>query len=144
MLSMDSPIATKTTLFAYGTLMVPRIWRAVTGQDCPSEPATLSGYAIYRVHDADFPGIVSAGRRSKVQGRLFSSLNADILARLDAYEDEFYVRREVTLLDAEGNPVESQAYVVPERFAHILSREPWTLEWFEKQAMDNYLFRHGF
>ncbi len=141
---MDSPTSTRTTLFAYGTLLVPRIWRAVTGRDCPSEPATLPGYAIYRVRDADFPGIVSAGKNSSVPGRLFSALDADVLHRLDLYEDEFYVRREVTLLDAEGNPVESQAYVVPERFQEQLSRDTWTLDWFESEAMENYLFRHGF
>ena len=61
----------QNTLFAYGTLLVPRIWRAVTGCDCPSQPATLPGFAIYRVKDADFPGIVSAGRKSKVEGRIF-------------------------------------------------------------------------
>ena len=141
---MTSSPASTTTLFAYGTLLVPRIWRAVTGAECPSEPATLPGFAIYRVRDADFPGIIAAGAKSVVPGRLFTGLDEEILQRLDLYEDEFYVRREVTLLDAEGDPVESQAYVIPDRFESILSREPWTLEWFESEAMDAYLFRHGF
>ncbi|MCB1228627.1 MAG: gamma-glutamylcyclotransferase [Verrucomicrobiae bacterium] len=132
------------TLFAYGTLLVPRIWRAVTRCDCPSEPATLPGYAIFRVLEADFPGIIESRPESSVPGRIFSGLDDEILARLDAYEDDFYERREVTLLDATGNPVQSQAYVVPARFREGLSDEPWTLDWFETEAMDSYLARHGF
>lgn len=132
------------TLFAYGTLLVPEIWRAVTGHDCPSESASLPGYAIYRVRNADFPGIIPGDSDDLVPGRIFSELNADILARLDAYEDKFYDRIEVTLLSATGDPLQSQAYVVSTDYTSALTAEPWTLEWFQREAMSDYMVRHGF
>ncbi len=132
------------TLFAYGTLLVPEIWRSVTGRACPSEPATLTGYAIRRVRGADFPGIVPAGPDDVVEGRIFSGLDAEMIARLDAYEDKFYDRLVVTLSTAGGDPVESQAYVVAPEFTGALSDQPWSLEWFRREAMADYMARHGF
>ncbi len=133
-----------TSLFAYGTLLVPRIWRGVVGRDFPSIPASLPGHAIYRVKDADFPGIIPTDTDDKVPGRIFTGLDEEVITRLDAYEDDFYVRREVTLLDARGNPLESQAYVVADAFREGLSSDPWTLEWFEETALERYASHHGF
>lgn len=129
------------TLFAYGTLLVPEIWLAVTGRDCPSAEAVLPGYEIRRVKGGDFPGIIRAREADSVPGRVFTGLNAEILQRLDAYEDTFYERIAVTLLDRRGNPLESEAYVVPERHRGVLSDESWTLEWFREHAMADYLAR---
>ncbi|MCB1087758.1 MAG: gamma-glutamylcyclotransferase, partial [Verrucomicrobiae bacterium] len=70
------------TLFAYGTLLVPRIWRGVVGREFPNQPATLPGFAIYRVEGADFPGIIPSEGASIVPGRLFTGLDAEALARL--------------------------------------------------------------
>lgn len=133
-----------TSLFAYGTLLVPRIWRGVVGREFPSIPARLPDHSIYRVKDADFPGIIPTDTGDIVSGRIFTELDEEVITRLDAYEDDFYVRREVTLLDARGNPLESQAYVVADPFRESLSSDPWTLEWFEKTALERYASRHGF
>jgi len=129
------------TLFAYGTLLVPEIWFAVAGRDCPSEEATLPEYEIRRVKGGNFPGIIRAGETDSVPGRIFTDLDAETLRRLDAYEDTFYERIGVTLLDRRGNPLESEAYVVPDRNREVLSDEPWTLEWFREHAMADYLAR---
>lgn len=133
-----------TSLFAYGTLLVPRIWLGVVGRDFPSCPANLPGFAIFRVENADFPGIIPANPEDLVPGRLFTGLDDTVIARLDAYEDNFYDRRGVTLLDAGGNPVLSQAYVVADAFRGALSDDRWTLDWFEKNALERYARRHGF
>ena len=133
------------SLFAYGTLLDPVIWTAVTGSpDKGSEPAHLPGHAIYRVEGADFPGIVTASPEDQVPGRLFPGLTPEILARLDAYEDLFYERREVSVVLEGGQSQTTQAYVVPDRHRHWLSEETWTLEWFREEAREDYLRRHGF
>ena len=129
------------TLFAYGTLLVPEIWVAVTGCECPSEEAVLPDYEIRRAKGGDFPGIIQAADGNEVPGRVFSGLDVEILQRLDAYEDRFYERIGVTLLDRRGNPVESETYVIPERHREVLSDELWTLDWFREHAMAEYMAR---
>lgn len=133
------------SLFAYGTLLEPRIWKAVTGaRSIVSEPATLPNHSIFRVEGADFPGILADRPGDEVPGRLFSEIDPVALARLDAYEDEFYERRGVEVILADGRTVPTQAYVVPERHRSWLSDERWTIEWFRTEALDSYLRRHGF
>lgn len=128
-------------LFAYGTLLVPEIWRAVAGRDFPSSPATLRGYAIFRVRDADFPGIARTESGGLVPGRVFFDLDAETVARLDAYEDTFYERLPVCPADERGLPVDAEAYVVPNRNRALLSGETWTLDWFRAHAEADYRAR---
>ena len=45
-------------LFAYGTLEIPAVMRAVVGIEPPSVEATLHGYARFLVKGATFPGII--------------------------------------------------------------------------------------
>lgn len=133
------------SLFAYGTLLEPRIWRAVTGaKSIVSEAATLPDYSIFRVEGADFPGILADCPGEEVPGQLFSEIDPVSMARLDAYEDEFYERREVEVILSEGTKLRTQAYVVPERHRSWLSNERWTFEWFRSEALESYLVRHGF
>lgn len=127
------------TLFAYGTLLDPAVWRAVAGEERPSRPATLPGHLVRRVRGADFPGVIPGDPEDVVPGRIFSGLPPGQISRLDAYEGELYERREVTLLDDGGDPVRSQAYLIADRFRSRLSEEPWTWEWFAERARERYL-----
>lgn len=133
------------SLFAYGTLLDPVIWKAVTGaENTTSEDAVLPGHAIFRVEGADFPGIVTATPDEEVPGRIFKGLTPEILARLDAYEDTFYERQEVIVRLEDDRSQTTQAYVVPDHHRLWLSDQTWTLEWFRREARDAYLHRHGF
>ncbi|MEX2580650.1 MAG: gamma-glutamylcyclotransferase family protein [Verrucomicrobiales bacterium] len=139
-------------LFIYGTLLVPKVLEAVTGlDDLESLPATLPGYENRRVKGGDFPGIVKvSGRRQTrngperglgVPGRVLLRVPSEALSRLDAYEDAFYVRKTIEASTADG-VVEADAYVVPgDRADEVLSDEIWTLEWFEREALDRYWHR---
>ena len=53
-------LAFEMNLFTYGTLMFPEVWQRIGVGDFSSIPATLPGFAIFRVRDAVFPGIVRA------------------------------------------------------------------------------------
>ena len=128
-------------LFVYGTLLVPKIWESVSGiTNSTGEEGSISGYRIYRVEGGDFPGIVPSGETNdRVIGKVFCDLPEGAIKRLDAYEDTFYERREVIVELAPGKTIEAHAYVVPETLApKILSPTPWTLEWFEEHALENY------
>jgi gamma-glutamylcyclotransferase (GGCT)/AIG2-like uncharacterized protein YtfP len=131
-------------VFVYGTLLVPKIWTAVTR--CPdliSHPADLGGYAIFRVRNADYPGIVEVPDAAMVvHGRLFLDVPDPALRRLDAYEDSFYERRTVTVSLPGSREFEGDAYCVPaEKQSAILSSESWTLKWFEENALDRFWSR---
>ena len=128
-------------VFVYGTLLVPKIWETVTAtQGLVSHPADLGGYSIRRVRDAVYPGIVaSPDLASVVPGRVFLDVPETALKRLDAYEDDFYLREEVLPVVPGLGPVAAQAYLVPSSEAErILSDEPWTLEWFEANGLDGF------
>ncbi len=131
-------------LFVYGTLLIPEIWRRISGADSlESRAATLEGYEVRRVAGEAFPGIVvgEAGGEP-VAGRVFFGLGAAEMRLLDAYEDSFYERIKVMpLVDGLG-PVAAQAYVVPQDLAaSILSAEPWSLAWFERHALADFRAR---
>jgi len=140
-----SPLPSRRThIFVYGTLLVPAIWRAVTGSEHRSWIAgSLAGHRLRRVRGADFPGIVVSehadGASESVPGRVALDVDAECLARLDAYEDGFYRRERVSVATADG-PLEAEAYrIPPEDAPAILGDEPWTLEWFEATALGRYL-----
>lgn len=128
-------------VFVYGTLLVPKIWETVTATtDLVSHPAELDGYLIRRVRDAVYPGIMVAPEGgAPVPGRVFFDVPGEALRRLDAYEDDFYLREEVhPFVDGLG-VVSAQAYLVPPaEAATILSADPWTLEWFEENGLEGF------
>jgi len=126
------PSAPPVSLFAYGTLVFPEIWNRVTGDTGPraSVRATLEGFALCKVRESTFPGIVAEPGAPPVPGLIYFDLDEEVLARLDAYEDGFYARITV-MADRENRagPIACQAYAVPpalrERF---LTDEPWSAE----------------
>ncbi|MEM9016654.1 MAG: gamma-glutamylcyclotransferase family protein [Verrucomicrobiota bacterium] len=127
-------------VFVYGTLLVPRIWAAVTrSPEVASEPASLPRYQIARVRQADFPAIVETGEASDlVPGRVMLNVPESAIQRLDAYEDTFYERVEVEV-SLRGSPMRADVYRVPKpSAAALLTDETWTLEWFEEHALERY------
>jgi len=128
-------------LFVYGTLLVPRIWKAVTRLgDTVSLPAALPGYEIHRVRGDVYPAVVSApGTTSTVPGRVHFDLPDTALRRLDAYETSFYERRELRVETRELGPVAAHVYCVRDEDAPtLLDADSWTLEWFEANALEEY------
>lgn len=128
-------------VFVYGTLLVPKIWETVTRTErLVSESASLSGFEIRCVRDAVYPGIfASPTAATPVPGRVFYEVPESALRRLDAYEDDFYLREEVFPEISAGVQVSAQAYLVPPgKAASILSSHGWSLEWFEANGLDGF------
>jgi gamma-glutamylcyclotransferase (GGCT)/AIG2-like uncharacterized protein YtfP len=117
-------------VFTYGTLMFPEIWRAVVGRGFETLPATARGYAVFRVRDAVFPGITPAVRDSAVRGVAYLDVDNPSLQRLDAFEDDFYQRRAISIVCDDGRSIDAQAYVVPPENRHVLTNEQWDRDHF--------------
>jgi gamma-glutamylcyclotransferase (GGCT)/AIG2-like uncharacterized protein YtfP len=128
-------------LFTYGTLMFPAVWQAVVGREFPVQHATLAGYRIARAKGQDFPVMLPAMSSDQVCGLVYFDVDGPALDRLDKFESELYERCAVAPVLAGGQALECQAYVLPERHARYASDEPWTAEWFERQALQRYLQR---
>ncbi len=120
--------------------MFPQVWQRIDVGEYPSQPATLPGFAIYRVKDAVFPGIIRAEPDDHVNGVMYRNLDEDALFELDAYESGLYERIAVIAATEQG-PVECTAFVIPESRRQALSNEVWNAEWFEKHQLAKYL--HG-
>jgi gamma-glutamylcyclotransferase (GGCT)/AIG2-like uncharacterized protein YtfP len=127
-------------LFCYGSLEFAEVMRRVTGQTFAGEPATLDGFARYRVRDADYPGLVpEPGART--EGTLYRGLDADSLAALDRFEGALYERRSLDVRTRDGGPESAQVYVVREAHRHTLSRQPWNKQTFERESLTGFVER---
>lgn len=120
-------------LFAYGTLEVRCVMRGVSGGDPPGRPARLEGYVRFLLKGLPYPGIVPR-RDSSVDGVLYSGLDTSMLARIDAFEDECYERRDVAVL-VDGRARRAWTYVVPDPLGGLPSDRPWSRDFFEEHVL---------
>jgi gamma-glutamylcyclotransferase (GGCT)/AIG2-like uncharacterized protein YtfP len=117
-------------IFTYGTLMFPQVWRAVTGGEFESVAGSLRGFAAYRVRDAVFPGILATNDGDLVRGVLYLEVDDAAVARLDRFEDDFYVRQSLTIACDDGLERLADTYIVPRDRRDVLTDEPWSRESF--------------
>jgi gamma-glutamylcyclotransferase (GGCT)/AIG2-like uncharacterized protein YtfP len=129
-------------VFTYGTLMFPEVWQAVVGREFATVQATASGYAIFRVRDAVFPGIIAAGERDTVRGVVYLEVDPASIARLDLFEDDFYRRESLWLTCADGERRAAEAYVVPVENRRVLTNETWQADRFVASGgLDTFIRR---
>lgn len=128
-------------LYAYGTLQVPAIFQHVMGRLIEGQPATLQGYARYRVSARAYPAVV-AQAGGCVQGLVYAGLSSRELGRLDAYEGELY-ERQLLPLSTHSARVDAHVYVFRSDQRHRLSSQPWDLELFTRDHLAQYLERIG-
>jgi gamma-glutamylcyclotransferase (GGCT)/AIG2-like uncharacterized protein YtfP len=117
-------------IFTYGTLMFPEVWQAVVGRQFETVQCTARGYAIYRVWEAVFPGIVAAGDSDAVRGVAYLNVDPACLARLDRFEDDFYRRQTLWVECDDGQRRAAEAYIVLAENRSLLTDEPWSPEQF--------------
>jgi gamma-glutamylcyclotransferase (GGCT)/AIG2-like uncharacterized protein YtfP len=115
-------------VFTYGSLMFPEVWKIVVGREFETVEGRLSGYSIYRVRDASFPGMIAANERCTVHGLVYLDVDDGSIDRLDRFEDTFYDRQNLSIDCDDGVRREADAYVVPEKNRHVLTAELWTAE----------------
>ncbi|MEQ8288454.1 MAG: gamma-glutamylcyclotransferase family protein [Gammaproteobacteria bacterium] len=127
------------SVFTYGTLQVPTVMTAVTGQSFPYQPALLPGYRRYQIKNRVYPAIVP-DESASTPGVLYNDINDEALALLDEFEDVLYDRLQV-VVQQEGKPVNAYAYVIAAKYMDRLASHDWDLSEFERQHLDYYLQR---
>ena len=116
-------------VFTYGTLLLPDVMQAVTGQSFPSEEAVLYDYIRFQVRDKVYPGIIPA-RGARVTGRLYSGTDPLALLLLDRFEGDLYERRVVQVITATGTSLDAYAYVIAPMHRRSLSTQAWSVSRF--------------
>lgn len=127
-------------LFAYGTLQLPLILRAVTGLELRGEPALLSGFRREGVRGTAYPAIV-ADPAAEVPGVLYRDLPRRALTALDRYEGDEY-RREVhaVVMPGSGSAL-AACYVLLPHLQRRLDGRAWDLATFERMHLTAYMRR---
>lgn len=121
-------------IFAYGTLTIPEVMRAVTGQCFHSAKAHLPGYERYCLVDKIYPGIIHTGQKFTT-GKIYFDVDEQSLQRLDYFEDELYSRQGVTVVLPDHAVMNAYAYIVPSTQIKQVSKHIWS----EKQFRISYL-----
>jgi len=125
-------------LFAYGTLQIPAVMQAVTGQKLPSVDAVLKGYCRYSIKDEIYPAIIAHTGKS-VDGQLYTGLEQSTLKILDAFEDVIYTRSEKKVMTMDNVFINTQVYVISAESHYRLSDMPWSLEGFRRYHLKKYI-----
>lgn len=126
-----------TSVFTYGSLVVPEVWALVAGRLHEAEPARLSGFRRRLLRGVPYPGIAPSPRDS-VEGVLWRGVSPQEVARLDEFEGEIYERLSVEVRAA-GDPAAAEAYVLRATHEHLLSREAWDEAHFREVELTRYL-----
>lgn len=126
-------------LFVYGTLMLSEIFVGLTGHEYGAIDAELFGYSRCRIYDDDkarmYPAIVEQSGAA-VQGKLFMAVSAEDLAKIDFFEDDTYIKRNI-MVKVDGNNEEALVYAWPTSRKYMLKNE-WNLPEFEKEYLEVY------
>ena len=111
-------------LFTYGTLMDAAVWSRVAGEKCVSGGAVLHGYEARRLRGVTFPGLVEC-EGAVTPGLVYWNVSAEALARLDAYEDDFYGRVAVPVRLEDGSTLTAEVYLILPTHREAVLPEKW-------------------
>lgn len=113
-------------VFTYGTLMFPEVWQAAVGRSFTTIRGVVRGFAIYRVCDAVYPGVIASKATCVVEGLVYLDVDVASIAKLDAFESDFYERQTIAVACVDGRELPADCYVVPLAARHVLTTEPWS------------------
>ncbi len=122
-------------VFAYGTLMLPEIVRALLERVPEGESARIAGYIRHPIRGEAYPGVI-AQPGSAVDGVLWHGLRADEMALLDAWEGPYYERRRIAVHPRsalDGGPLSAWAWVVLDEQAGVFETGDWSAPAFREQ-----------
>ena len=130
-----------TAVFTYGSLMIPAVMEAVTGQRFEHEPARLLGFARYALRGETYPGLVEEPAAA-TDGILWRPIDAASVDRLDDFEGEWYERRNVIVETETGGESAAFTYVLHPDQHHRVSRRSWSRSRFESRYLQGFLSRY--
>jgi gamma-glutamylcyclotransferase (GGCT)/AIG2-like uncharacterized protein YtfP len=112
--------------------------KTVTGQTYHGVNARLPGYAIYRVKDVEYPGIIEAPD-NETSGVLYRGVSDEDLKVLDLFEGELYERRLLKINTEDSKSHHAWVYVISLKNKTYLTKEPWHLKTFMKKGFDTFM-----
>lgn len=119
------------TLFAYGTLAFPEVLQVLLGRVPDLVPTTVAGWRVARLPGHVYPAMVAA--EAVVRGCLITDLSGSEWRIIDAFEDDIYELRQLSLTD--GRHV--WAYVCENH--PDVSVDDWDVNQFDQDHLVNYL-----
>ena len=125
-------------IFTYGTLEIPAVMAMVAGKSFPSFPATANGFARFLLKNRLYPGMM-ASTGEHTTGYLYVDLDQETLGLLDQFEDDLYIRQEITVTTTLGSTMKAYAYIIPTNHRARLSPNPWDRLHFETHHLQAYL-----
>jgi len=125
-------------LFSYGTLCLPEVMGKVAGRRFESSDAILPGYRSFLIRGHVYPGMIHTGE-SFAPGKLYCDIDAAALARIDAFEGDYYRRETVTPVRKDGTTIEAYAYILVDSLHYLLSDKQWREEEFRRNYLHRYL-----
>ena len=94
------------------------------------------GYARRSVKNDEYPVIFQADEL--VEGVVYYDINKEDMITLDAFEGEYYERKEVELL-VKNEPVNACVYVLKEHYFDIIDPKPWSEAHFATEGIKRFL-----
>ena len=128
------------SLFAYGSLQLTEVFEAVTLESREGVPAILGGFQRTKLRGFSFPALLPVPG-AQTMGILYRSLGLDAWQRLDAFEDDFYERREVTVLLLDGALCQVFTYVLSDQYRHLSLDQDWSLDDLDSETIRDLLAR---
>lgn len=129
----------KNALFAYGSLMFPEVFKAVTGRLAGQKKARLSDWRRVTIRGETYPGALPAPGH-QIEGILWCDLGEEEFRRLDEFETADYRRVPVEVY-ASGAVVPAQVYEWIDQSR--IGNEDWSVEEFVKTHLAGFYGIHG-
>jgi gamma-glutamylcyclotransferase (GGCT)/AIG2-like uncharacterized protein YtfP len=126
-------------LFTYGSLMFAEVWSQLVRGDYVRRPARLHGFARRRVHGDVYPVIFRSHDGDWVDGVIYFGVGDDDLRRVDAFEADAYDRQTHTVIVDGCEKHKADAYVLKDRYRHMVNHCEWDPQWFAREALPIFL-----
>jgi len=120
-------------LFVYGSLLFPEVMRVLLGRVPASVPASVAGWRVAALPGRVYPALVAGEAIAK--GQLITDLTLSEWRLLDAFEDDIYELRRLTLTDGRHG----WTYICADH-THAAPHD-WDLDTFERNHLTDYLKR---
>jgi gamma-glutamylcyclotransferase (GGCT)/AIG2-like uncharacterized protein YtfP len=124
-------------IFTYGSLMVPSIFKSVTGRDFRSQPGCISDYGRFALRHDSYPGIIEA-EGYITEGIIYFDVDEASVSELDEFEGEYYRRTPVCVKLDIKSFIDAETYVIKQEYRHSLSSREWDFEEFKKKFQNEF------
>lgn len=128
------------SLFTYGSLMFPQVWRQLVPQERPSYPAYLPNFSRRLIFLDTYPVLIRENQNGLL-GTVYSELSDQDIARLDYFEGEIYQRISVDV-QTENGMTSCQTYIPKPQYNPLAMQEQWRGDIFRVVQMPIFLQRY--